>query len=136
MGLYVSRIWLGLSYLEKIGKHLWNKISPLSGRLLPVTRFRQALLLGALWGWLPCGLVYTSLGYAMTLAKPTESALYMLLFGVGTLPATLAAGAASNSLKKMLNSPWARGIFAVAFITFGIYTLIQLSSSGQHSHHH
>lgn len=135
MALYISKLWLGLSYLEKTGKLLWNRISPLTKKLLPVQSPHQALLLGSLWGWLPCGLVYTSLGYALSLGSITESALFMLLFGVGTLPATIFAGSASLSLKQFLNHQWVRNITAFIFLIMGSYTLYMVFFATGMSHH-
>ncbi|WP_444994049.1 sulfite exporter TauE/SafE family protein [Aliikangiella sp. IMCC44359] len=136
MGLYISRIWMFISHLEKAGKIIWDKISPLSKYLLPVTSIKQALLLGALWGWLPCGLVYTSLSYALTTAHPISSGLFMLVFGIGTLPATLLAGAASVSLKNWLNKNTVRLASAFILISFGCYILITLYLTGESHHHH
>ena len=136
MGLYVSRVWMLLTVFEKAGKLLWNKISPLSKKLLPVTSIKQAILLGALWGWLPCGLVYTSLGYAVTTANPIDSALFMLAFGVGTLPATLVAGAASLTLKEWLNKKPIRMLSALVFIGLGSYMLFELLTASTMTHHH
>jgi uncharacterized protein len=136
MGLYISRIWMGLSYLEKLGKKLWNLISPLAKHFLPVVSPRQAFALGCLWGWLPCGLVYTSLGYALSLGNSIQSALFMLIFGLGTLPATLLAGSTSLGLKQFLNNKTVRTIVAIGFILFSIYTLVTLFSSPTHLHHH
>lgn len=139
MGLYISRVWMLITHLEKAGKLLWNKISPFSKTLLPVKTSRQALLLGALWGWLPCGLVYSALGYALTAAHPVKSASYMLFFGLGTLPATLLAGAASTQLKSWLNLPWVRWLSALLFIGFGAFMLYSLYWSigdSMHQHHH
>lgn len=135
MGLYLSQVWMGLSYLEKFGKKIWKVISPLSKHLLPVVNSKQAFVLGGLWGWLPCGLVYTSLGYALSLSNSIQSALFMLLFGLGTLPATLLAGSTSLGIKKVLNNKLVRWSVAAGFTTFGIYTLFALFTMG-HSHHH
>lgn len=138
MGLYISRVWMGLIYLERAGKVLWNRISPLSKKLLPVKNASQALLLGGLWGWLPCGLVYTAIGYSITASDPLYSGLFMFSFGLGTLPATLLAGAASMTLKSWLNKSPVRLISAAIFIGFGIWTIFELyfGANGGHHHHH
>ncbi len=135
MALYMSQTWLGLRHLEKIGKLLWNKISPLTRKLLPVTNAKQALLLGGIWGWMPCGLVYTSLGYALSLGDSLSSALFMFVFGLGTLPATILAGGASLSMKKFLNHKMVRLLSAIVFLLMGIFTLYMVFSSGG-AHHH
>jgi len=136
MGLYISRMWMGLTYLEKVGKLLWDKISPLSKKLLPVENSGQALLLGGLWGWLPCGLVYTAVGYAITASDPVLSGLFMLNFGLGTLPATLLAGAASLSLKRWLNKTPVRMVSALVFIVLGVWTIYSLYFTSGMAHHH
>ncbi len=140
MSLYVSRLWMGLSYLEKIGKLFWNKISPLSKHFLPVKTSRQAFLLGSLWGWLPCGLVYTSLSFAITMGDALYSALFMFIFGLGTLPGTLLASAAGLSLKHFLNHIVVRYLISICFLIFGVITLNSAFESwtgnGHHHHHH
>ena len=136
MALYISRFWMGLRYLENAGKLLWNKISPLTKRLIPVTNTTSAFLLGSLWGWLPCGLVYTSLGYALSLGDTLSSASFMLVFGIGTLPATILAGGASLSLKKFLNHKLVRLLSSLIFLLMGVFTLYMVFSAGDGSHHH
>lgn len=136
MALYISRIWMALSYLEKLGKLFWNRISPFGKKLLPVKTTKQALFLGSLWGWLPCGLVYTSLGYALSLGSATSSALFMLTFGLGTLPATLLAGSASVTLKRFLNHKAVKNISALFFFGFGVFTLYSIYVMGGGGHHH
>ncbi len=128
MALYVSRHWFGLQYLEKLGKGLWNLISPFSKKLLPINSMGKAFFLGSLWGWLPCGLVYTALGYAISVGNTSHSAVFMLLFGVGTLPATLLAASASLKLKSFLNHLWVRNISALIFLLMGSYTLYQVAT--------
>ncbi len=137
MGLYLAKWWMGLRYLEKIGSLLWQKISPLSKKLLPVASQKQALLLGALWGWLPCGLVYTSLSYALTTANPLHSSLYMLYFGLGTLPGTLLVGTASITFKRWINLPLVRGVVALFFILAGLVSLwLLIFPEFTSTHHH
>jgi len=126
MALYVSRHWFGLNQLEKLGKILWKLISPLSKTLLPVTSTRKAFLLGSVWGWLPCGLVYTALGYAIALGDSFNSSLFMFFFGIGTLPATLLAASASLKLKSFLNNTLVRNSTALVFLLMGIFTLYQV----------
>lgn len=72
-----------------IGKRLWSKIAPLGRRLMPVTNLPRAFAFGALWGWMPCGLVYTVLLIAALNAQAWSSAAIMAAFGIGTMPAML-----------------------------------------------
>ncbi|WP_196137981.1 sulfite exporter TauE/SafE family protein [Aliikangiella sp. G2MR2-5] len=136
MGLYLSRLWMALSYFEKLGGFLWKRISPLSKPFLPVRSLRQAIGLGAVWGWLPCGLVYTALGYSVSTASALASMSSMLAFGLGTVPATLLVGAASQKAKAILNSYWLRYPIAVLMIAYGVYILWGLFFAEQVVHHH
>ncbi len=57
------------------------------------------LTIGFLNGFLPCGLVYMALFGAIAMANILESSLYMLLFGIGTIPLMTTAIYFSNLLK-------------------------------------
>jgi sulfite exporter TauE/SafE len=139
MGLYLARWWLGLSQLEKAGSKLWKHIQPIGQRLMPVTRPSQALLLGALWGWLPCGLVYSAATWAATAADWQHSALIMLSFGLGTLPLMLVTGQFAQYLKKFIQSENSKRLAAILIIVFGVWTiagaLIYASPNADHSQH-
>jgi sulfite exporter TauE/SafE len=73
----------------RLGSRLWARLAPLGRRLLPVATPRRALAFGAVWGWMPCGFVYTVLLIATLQADPVRAALTMVAFGVGTLPVML-----------------------------------------------
>lgn len=92
LGLYLADWWRGLAQLERAGGYLWKRIEPLGRRLLPVNDPPRALLAGLIWGWLPCGLVYSVLIWSMAAGSWWEGGLLMLSFGVGTLPNLLLAG--------------------------------------------
>src|SRR5690606_11229528 len=70
LGLYLAGWWRALAGVERAGGVLWRRIQPLSRRLLPVRSPWQAVPLGMLWGWLPCGLVYATLVWALFAADP------------------------------------------------------------------
>lgn len=61
-------------------------------RLTTAERRPSALLLGLLWGLLPCGLVMTALLAAGASGTPWDGALTMLAFGLGTYPALWTIG--------------------------------------------
>ncbi|MEH6492885.1 sulfite exporter TauE/SafE family protein [Halopseudomonas sp.] len=123
MGLYLANWWSGLTRIESLGRGLWRHIEPRARRLLPVQRPGQALLLGMLWGWLPCGLVYSSLVWASSHGSSGTSALLMLAFGLGTLPTLLATGAAADKLTALLRKRSLRIGAASLIIAFGLWTL-------------
>jgi len=124
LGLYLSQLWRGLAKLEQLGGLLWKHIAPLTRRLLPVKHPAQALALGALWGWLPCGLVYSALSWSVTAPSPVMGALTMGYFGLGTLPAMLGVGLFSGAAQDLLRAPALRWTGAALLIAFGVWTLI------------
>ncbi len=67
LGLYIGQWWAGLSQIERAGKKIWRHISPIATSLLPLKSPVKALPFGFLWGWLPCGLVYSTLTWAWLL---------------------------------------------------------------------
>ncbi|SMO94600.1 hypothetical protein SAMN06272769_1349 [Alcanivorax sp. DSM 26295] len=70
-----------LRRLERTGAVVWRRLQPLVRRLLPVDRPAKALMLGALWGFLPCGLVYSALLLAASSASVVGGLLVMTVFG-------------------------------------------------------
>lgn len=123
MGLYLAGWWSGLTRIEGAGRLLWRHIEPLARRLLPVRDARRALLLGSLWGWLPCGLVYSTLLWAASQGDALDSALLMLAFGLGTLPVLLATGLAAERLTALLRRRGVRIAGGMLVILFGLWTL-------------
>ena len=129
MGLYLAGWWSGLTRIERLGRGLWRHIQPVATRLLPVSSVPRALLLGALWGWLPCGLVYSTLLWAASQGSALNSALLMLAFGVGTWPVLLATGLAAERSNALLRRKGVRVAGGLLVILFGLWTL-----PGPHQH--
>ena len=92
VGLQVAFNLRLLAPVEKAGALIWNRLAPRATGLLPATSVPKALGLGLLWGWLPCGLVYSVLLIAATTAEATSGALVMIVFGIGTMPAMILTG--------------------------------------------
>ncbi|WP_372836434.1 sulfite exporter TauE/SafE family protein [Pontibacterium sp.] len=123
MGLYVAQWWQGLTYIEKAGGTLWKQIQPLASKLLPVKSLSQAVTLGLVWGWLPCGLVYSTLIWSSAAADWTLSAQLMLMFGLGTLPTMLLTGLLAQRVKLIFQQRLTRSLFGIIIMVFGVYTL-------------
>ncbi len=136
LGLYIGGWYPALNLLEKAGGRLWRKIEPFGRKLMPVQSLPQTLALGALWGWLPCGLVYSTLAWSAAAASAGQSVLLMLAFGLGTLPMLLAMGSAAQSLRRFTQHRQVRMLAGVLLIGFGIMMLLQATTGGQaHTHH-
>jgi sulfite exporter TauE/SafE len=116
LGLYLAGWWLGLARIEAAGGVVWRRIEPLARRLVPVRNFPQAVMLGVLWGWLPCGLVYSVLIWAMASGSAGSGALLMLSFGIGTLPTLMLTGALSSRVATLTRVPWLRGVAGLAIL--------------------
>ena len=129
MGLYLAGWWSGLTRIEALGRGLWRYIQPLTRRFMPVTSLPRALLLGGLWGWLPCGLVYSTLLWAASQGDALDSAALMLAFGIGTLPVLLATGMAAERMTALLRKQGVRMAGGLLVILFGLWTL-----PGPHQH--
>ena len=109
--------------MEAVGRRLWRHLEPTGRRLMPVVRVPQAMALGAVWGWLPCGLVYSMLAWSLAMADPLYGALLMGAFGLGTLPALLATGLAARQLAGLIRHPATRSIAALSIIAFALWQL-------------
>ncbi len=140
VGLQVAFDWRVLAPVEKAGARIWGRIAPAAKSLLPVTSLPKALGLGLLWGWLPCGLVYSVLLIAATTASPAAGGLVMVAFGLGTLPAMIATGIGAATLSHFMVRR--RAGAGLLIVLLGLATLMmplmKLSSPGQsmdHRHH-
>ncbi len=122
-GLYIARLWFGLLKIEAVGKRVWKHIQPLAQKFVPVKSPLHAVLAGMLWGWLPCGLVYSMLTWAVATADPLQGGLIMAAFGLGTLPALIGAGVATKNLALWLQHKAVRIISGLALIGMGIQTI-------------
>jgi sulfite exporter TauE/SafE len=123
MGLSMGQWWQGIRYVERVGAPVWRRISPLTRHLMPVDRTWKALVLGSLWGWLPCGLVYSTLGWAALQPSVPDAAATMLFFGLGTLPSMLATGYAATWINRLKGNLYFRQIAGLLLIGFGVWTL-------------
>lgn len=123
LGLYLAGWWSALRRLERAGGVLWRRIEPWGRRFLPVRTPVQAFSIGLIWGWLPCGLVYSVLVWAVGAGGALEGGLLLLSFGLGTLPALLAMGTAAATLAGWVRRPAVRATAGALVILFGMYEI-------------
>ena len=123
LGLYLGGWWSGLAQIEKLGGILWQRIEPFARRLLPVNTPGQAWLLGLVWGWIPCGLVYSMLVWTVSAGSMLNGAGLMLAFGLGTLPNLFAMGLVAGSLARWSRDTRIRRLAGLTVILFGLVTL-------------
>jgi len=125
LGLYLMNIWRGLKRLELIGHRLWRRIQPFATALFPLNTPLKLLLAGILWGWLPCGMVYSVLLTAMFSGSAISGAAVMLAFGLGTLPMLLAAGVFGAQIRVFLQHRTVQLASGGTVFSFGVFGLVR-----------
>ncbi len=83
---------------------------------------------GLMWGFLPCGMVYGALFYAMLSGSALRGGAVMAGFGLGTLPSVTAAALGVSSFRRLARTPNARiavglGIIALAAASIALPAL-------------
>lgn len=126
MGLYVARWASWLTRIEQLGQGLWKRLQPSAGKLMAQSSLHSRVALGMLWGWLPCGLIYSTLSWVAANGDPLLGALTMGTFGLGTLPALFAGGLAAATLSRWLNHQLTRQLAGLSLIIFGLWTLVSI----------
>ncbi|MGB0944918.1 MAG: sulfite exporter TauE/SafE family protein [Marinomonas sp.] len=122
MGLYLLKQSQLILKVEKLGSFGWQYISPFAKKLLPIRTRKQAFLAGFVWGWLPCGLVYSSLIWISARSTPLEAIILMLAFGLGTMPAMLATGIFSKSLKDSWKQYHLNTVSGIFMLIYAVWT--------------
>jgi sulfite exporter TauE/SafE len=128
LGLHLMDAWCGLNRLEAFGQIVWRQIQPAIKFFLPMDNPAKALMLGALWGWLPCGMVYSVLLTAMLSGDAQSGAKVMLAFGLGTLPMLFMLGALGMRLQRWSLAPRLRIGGGLIVLLFGIIGMLRLSN--------
>ena len=132
LGMYLAGLGNQLARVEVLGAWLWRRVQPYGANVLPADTAGKAFLLGALWGWLPCGLVYSLLASALLSGGAGSGAAVMLAFGLGTLPNLLLAGIVFNRLRDLTSDRRVRLAAGVLVAGFGFAGLARAADLGEH----
>ena len=84
--------------MEKSWFSIVGKLKKTIGQLFAIRSFQSLFFIGMLNGLLPCGLVYMAIAGAIGTGGVVEGSLYMILFGLGTIPMLLGISLAGNVL--------------------------------------
>lgn len=125
LALYIGQWWQGLLAIEKAGQHIWRYVSPFGQKLLPLKHPLYAIPFGFIWGWLPCGLVYSMLTWSAAAGTSLDGAFVMLAFGFGTLPAMLLVGVGTSQFKSLVKRPIFKQIGAILLMIYALFQLYQ-----------
>lgn len=135
IGLYIAGINTFIKHIESHMAFIWQRLQPLVQRFIPITRYRDALIVGFFWGFLPCGIIYSTLLWASTSVTEYSAAIVMFCFGLGTIPALLSS---SIVLQKIITGK-SKKVIGLLMILFGIWTasslVIMQSKHQQHGGH-
>ena len=126
LGLYLAGLFSRFAELDRLGQGLWRRAQPLLARVLPIDSTAKALAAGMLWGFLPCGLVYSAVVLALASASVERGAMMMGAFGAGTLPNLIAMGVLARKLQPFLQDRRVRIVAGIAIAGFGIWGLLKL----------
>ena len=107
-----------------LGRGAWSRLAPLARRLLPVNTMTRAVSFGMLWGWMPCGFVYTVLLMAALQGDASHSAATMGAFGLGTMPAMFATATAARRVVRAGVSVAGRRIAGSVLLASALLTLL------------
>ncbi|MCB1964083.1 MAG: sulfite exporter TauE/SafE family protein [Rhodocyclaceae bacterium] len=130
LGLYLTGFTRLLAPVERAGHGVWRRVQPLTRRFLPAKGPAQAFPLGLLWGFLPCGLIYSVLATALVTGSALRGGALMLAFGLGTLPNLLLAGMLLKHLRGVTRNRWVRSVAGTVVLGFGVFGLLNASSLG------
>lgn len=132
LGLYLMDAWRGLAWLEQGGQLLWRHVQPLLRHVGPLDGPGRMMMAGALWGWLPCGMVYSVLVTAMLSGSAFSGALVMLAFGLGTLPMLLGLGVLGAPLRALLRRRAVRVASGALVLGFGLLGIVRAAAGTPH----
>src|SRR5262249_14251875 len=122
VGLHLAGLPSFVKMLESVGVPVWERVAPVARRLLPIRSPIAAFGVGALWGLMPCGLLYGARALAISAGSASGAALAMGAFGLGTLPVMLTAGALAGAVARVATRLWVRRGAAVVVLAFGLWT--------------
>ncbi|HJV53427.1 MAG TPA: sulfite exporter TauE/SafE family protein [Noviherbaspirillum sp.] len=128
LGLYLMDAWRGLARVEAAGQVVWRRVQPLIRHFLPMDSVPKAFALGGLWGWVPCGMVYSVLLTAMLSGSALSGAAVMFAFGLGTLPTLLTMGLLGSRLQTWTRQRKVRVASGLLVLAFGVLGLIRAAN--------
>jgi uncharacterized protein len=136
VGIRLLSRWNAFAPLERLGAKLWIKLQPLTRRASLSNHWSGALATGLLWGWLPCGLVYSIALMSLTTGSAFEGAALMAAFGFGTLPAMASTSVVLGaSWPRLSQRPLFRAITGCALLTFGTWMIVAAQLPHRHDAH-
>lgn len=113
--------WNLLSAIEYAGARYWRALQPIAQRALTTSGPTRSLIIGLLWGWLPCGLVYSMLMFAAMSGDALRGTGIMIAFGLGTIPAMLTGSMLAGRAGDWLRQRGTRQLGGALLLLFGFW---------------
>lgn len=111
---------------------LTGTIKKIFSKFLSKKTISSLTLMGMLNGVLPCGLTSIALAYCISLSTPQEGLLFMLIFGLATLPVMLGLTSIFQIYIKKLNFSFHK-VTTVTMILLGILLISRSLLAVRHS---
>lgn len=120
-------------WMERLGQWVWRPVQPLAQRALQQPGVHGAVAVGALWGLVPCGMVYGALSLAALSGSAAMGAALLLAFGLGTLPNLLLMGWSSIWLARVSRRPLIKRFAGLLIGAFSVMGLLHLAMAHGHT---
>jgi uncharacterized protein len=130
LGLYLMGFTRLLAPIERGGYAIWRHVQPFTKFWLPADRPHRALALGMLWGFLPCGLVYSVMVTALASGGAWQGATIMFAFGLGTFPVMLFASLVLYQRRRFQHARAVRAAFGTLIMALGFLGLMHAVHPG------
>ncbi len=112
-----------VAWVERLGAWSWRQIAPLAAPAMRLPRPFRTLAMGMLWGFMPCGLVYSVLLVAASAPTVVDAVAIMVAFGLGTMPALLGITTGSSlGFARLGRMPELRRVAGVVVLGCGLVT--------------
>lgn len=121
--LYLMGFRHAYAPVESFGRRVWSSLNGARAFAQSQGGVGGELLRGAIWGLLPCGMVYSALGLAVLALDPLGAALVMIAFGLSTLPVLLALGLLSKSALATLQTTKVRRLLGIALLLTALWNV-------------
>ena len=122
--LFRNQYSMSTSWISLVGK-----LKATIGKMFSIRSYSSLFFIGMLNGLLPCGLVYIAIAGAIGTGSVGSGALYMILFGLGTIPMMLGISLAGNMMSLGLRNRMNK-LIPVLVVVVGIFFVLRGLSLG------
>ncbi len=121
IGLSIAGFAPALSVVDRVSAPLSEALR--FGRPTAFAHGSGAFVSGVVWGFLPCGMVYGALFYAMLSGSAVHGGAVMAGFGLGTLPSVTAIALGLSGFRRFARTPNARIVVGLAIVGIALGSL-------------